>query len=118
MSALRKQPSLASLRNRVNLWRIIETDDGAGGTDFTLNSLGQSWARVEVKSNIFGSGAGHSQTARFEFTLRYDPQLANGDLIEWQGAHYQIELMENLNMRNAYLLCTAKHIEMEGAQYG
>lgn len=118
MSALRKQPSLASLRNRVTLWRILETHDGAGGTKFSLNSLGQSWARIEVKSPIFGVSAGHSQAELLEFTLRYDPQLAKGDLIEWQGAHYQIELMENLNMRNAYLLCTVKHIEMEGAQYG
>lgn len=118
MSALRKQPSLASLRNRVSLWRPIETDDDAGGTKLTLNSLGQSWARVAVKSNIYGTGAGNSHTSRFEFTLRYDPKLALGDLILWQGAHYQIEQIENLNMRNAYMICFAKHIEMEGAHYG
>ncbi|MCF4097935.1 head-tail adaptor protein [Maritalea mediterranea] len=118
MSTLRKQPSLASLRNRVLLWRLIDTPDAAGGTDFTLNSLGQSWARIEVSGNGSGAGAGKSRAAQFEFTLRHDPQLANGDLIEWQGAHYQIEHIENLNRRNAYLICTATHIEMEGAHYG
>lgn len=119
MSIHRKQPSLASLRNRVSLWRQIETDNTSGGTEFTLAALGQSWARLEVKSGQDGyTGAGTSNATQFEFTLRYDATLKVGDLIEWQGAHYQIDHLENLGQRNAYLVCGAKHIEWEGAHHG
>lgn len=119
MRIYRRQPSLASLRNRVSLWRQIETENGSGGAALSLSSLGQSWARVQVNSDQAGyTAAGTSTAARFEFTLRYDVSLKSGDLIEWQGTHYQIEQIENLAGRNAYLVCNARHIELEGAHHG
>ena len=92
------------LDQRIEVFRLIVSDDGYGGETQTPSSLGVFWAKVKpMGGNEKKSQERVHDTANYRFILRYTDQIKEDDYIAWNGSEFNVRMIRDDGSRNLYL---------------
>jgi len=100
---------IGSLRNLVTVERETLTVDDAGGNSVTWEVVGQHYADIRLLSAYERFAQGRIESgATHKFTFRYFAGLLPTDRLSFAGVLYNIRGIDNLEMRNRFLIVTAE----------
>ena len=95
-----------SLRERIGLYRAIETPDGMGGTLRDWQLAFAAWAAVEPLGTTVQSESGRT-LRRYRITLRHRPDIPSPARLSWRGRTLAVRASDDPDLRRErlHLIC-------------
>lgn len=102
-----KEPTIAELREKITLCRLVSTVDNELNRVETIEPVQTVWARAEVRSsNVDDTSAGTRPVIRYIFTIRN--QSIQCDCVQWHG--------KTLYLDRPYYTLSPKYIVIEAVE--